>query len=142
MSRYELTVLLASWGLRVDLELSVRVSGEIPHDGISVSPNVWLVIPDRATVWKSDVPHVLRGLRRVAGRVQAELGAEETVIVFELEHLWYPLTDSQDDAIELAVAGWAAEELRIQDEPATVAFDREANRYLIEFNRDAWQDKA
>jgi hypothetical protein len=68
------------------------------------------------------------------------LAAEAGELVFVLDHLWFPLTDSQDNGVELAVVGWAAEALGIIDEPATVSFDRQENRYVIEFNEDIWQE--
>lgn len=139
MSRYELRILLSSWGLIVDLALSVRVTDATPSGGISVAPRVWLVIAPSANAWEGDLPHLLTGLRRVAPRFRAGLPVNGGELVFVLDHLWYPLTDSQHDAIELAVAGWAAEELHLPDEPATVSFDRTTNRYVIEFNQDMWK---
>jgi hypothetical protein len=62
-------------------------------------------------------------------------------LVFVLHRLWYPLTDFQEGAIELAVAGWAVEELKIAEDPATVEYDRAANRYVINFDEDMWEDR-
>jgi hypothetical protein len=122
----------------VDLGLSAHVADGKPPGGISVAPRAWLVIGPSANVWQVDLPHLLTGLRRIVPRLREVFGGAGGEFVFVLEHLWYPLTDSQSDAIELAVAGWAVEEMGIPDEPATVSFDRFANRYVIEFNEDMW----
>lgn len=122
----------------VDLALSTRATDGKPVGGIFVSSKVWLVIAPSADVWQGDLPHLIRGLRRVAPRFMAALADDGRDLVFVLDHFWYPLTDSQDDAIELAVAGWAAAELDISDEPATVSFDHSANRYAIEHNEAIW----
>lgn len=142
MSRYELRMLLSSWGLLVDLGLSVHLAGAKPSGGIDVAPRVWLVVDPSADVWEGDLPHLLTGLRRVAPKFRAGFSAQDRELVFVLDHLWYPLTDSQDGAIELAVAGWAVEELDLPDEPAAVTFDRAENRYVIEFDEQMWKTES
>lgn len=139
MSRYELRVLLWSWGLMVDIGLDARAMAGHPSDGVPVSPGAWLAVQPSVTLWEGDLPPLLTGLRRVAPRFCSALREEEGDIVFVLDHLWYPLTDSQDDALELAVAAWAAEFLGMDEEPAQVSFDRATNRYLIQFNEQLWR---
>lgn len=50
------------------------------------------------------------------------------MLVFEVDHLWVHNVDSQDDAIEAAVVGWAAEQLGVSDEPVSISFDHAQNR--------------
>lgn len=138
MSRFELRVLRWSWGLRVDVGLAAHLSADIPPDGIPVGPRLWLVIAPSAEVSTEDVQHLVQGLRRVAPRFKTSLAADGADLVFLLDHLWYPETDFQSGALELAVAGWAASELDLEQEPAAVSFDRAANRYVIAHNEDIW----
>lgn len=137
MSRYELRILLSSWGLMVDLDLSVRVADREPQDAISVAPSVWLRTSS-AEVWSGDLRQVVAGLRRVAPIFQARLTPGGGELVFTLNHLWYPLTEFQEGAIEIAVAGWAVEKLDISVEPAIVTFDKPANRYIVKFDESLW----
>ncbi len=139
MSRYALRILLWSWGLRVDLGLSVHLVGRSPSGAIPVAPRVWLVVTPAAQASQDDISDLIRGLRRVIAGFRAAYKNDADDLVFELEHLWYPLTDFQQDAIELAVAGWAAEELNLAGEPAEVSFDRAANKYVIDFNEELWK---
>lgn len=139
MSRYELRVLLWSWGLMVDLGLAAHVSRAAPQLAIPVAPRVWLVVVKSKGVGDPELTHLLNGLRRVAPRVAADLAANSEHLVFVLDHLWFPFTDSQDDALELAVVGWAVEELGIETEPAEVSFDRSANCYKIKYNEEIWR---
>ncbi|MCO7240640.1 hypothetical protein [Aeromicrobium sp. CnD17-E] len=138
MSRYELRLLQWSWGLMVDLEMSVHVADAKPAHAIPVAPHVWLVV-NVASGWEGDLPQLLEGLRRVVPRFRAAVAADGGELVFVLHHLWYPLTDVQEGAIELAVAGWAVEELEPAEDPATVEYDRAAHRYVINFDEGMWE---
>ena len=140
MSRYELRVLLASWGLVVDVEMTVHVADIEPPGAVAVRQGVWLVVAPSADVWEIEMIHLVRGVHRVAPRFAASLTQGREILVFVVNHLWFPLTDSQDDAIELAVAGWAAEELGILSPPASVSFNRTENRYDISFDETLWQE--
>ncbi|MBA4608958.1 hypothetical protein H1W00_10770 [Aeromicrobium sp. Marseille-Q0843] len=123
----------------VDLDLSVHPADRKPTVGIPVATSAWLVISESVNLTASELPHVLSALRRVAPRLQERYAADSGELIFTLDHLWYPLTDSQDDAIELAVAGWAVEQLGIDADPARVTFDRAANAYVITFDKDMWK---
>lgn len=138
MSRYELRLLLWSWGLIVDIGLTARSSVKEPLGGIPIRQGAWLKIDPSLDFWDGDLPPLIKGLRRVAPRFSSVLSAGGDSVVFVLDHLWYPSTDYQEDAMELAVAGWAVESLGLPDEPAKVLFDRAKNRYLIEFNESVW----
>ena len=138
MSRYELRVLLSSWGLVVDLGLRASVAPVEPGFSIPVAPRVWLIVQPSARAGELEMPYLLSGLRRIAPRMSVELCVGEKHLVFVLDHLWFPPTDYQDDALELAVVGWAADELGIDVEPAEVLFDRSDNRYKIRYNEEVW----
>lgn len=139
MSRYDLRVLQWSWGLRVDLGLSYRTAASVPSAAHLVGSRAWLVIDAVVDVRPGDVQQLLTGLRRVAPRFRTGSASDGDELIFVVDHLWYPLTDFQEDAIELAVAGWAAEVLAIQGDVAAVSFDRPSNRYVIEFDEGMWQ---
>jgi hypothetical protein len=124
----------------VDLEMSVHVADVKPPRAIPVAPQVWLVVAV-ASGWEDDLPPLLKGLRRVMPRFRTSAMVDGGELVFVLHRLWYPLTDFQEGAIELAVAGWAVEELKIAEDPATVEYDRAANRYVINFDEDMWEDR-
>ena len=135
MSRYELRILQGSWGLWVNLDLSVHDADLSPVGAVQVAPRTWLL----TTGWvhELDLQDVIDGVQRVAPRFHERLepGRE---LVFVLEGLEYPPTDWQEGATELAVLGWAAEKLELPDDPATVSFDRAANRYVIELDETLW----
>jgi hypothetical protein len=139
VSRYELRVLLWSWGLLVDLDLSVHTADTEPSGGIRVAWKVWLVVASAGNVWDDEMPRLVSGLRRVSQRVRAAKADPDQELVFVLNHLWYPSTDFQEDALELAVAGWAVQELGVLGDPAAISFDRANNRYVIEFDKELWE---
>lgn len=139
MSLYQLRVLLGSWGLMVDLGLEARVDSAKPQAAIPIAPRVWLEVASSVQVGDLEMPHLLSGLRRIYRRIAVERSVGGEHLVFVLNHLWFPLTDCQDDAVELAVVGWAAEELGFDAEPASVSFDRASNRYLIQYNEASWE---
>jgi len=139
MSRFEFRVLLWSWGLMVDVDLSLQATEAKPRHALGVAEGVWLVVSEGVIVWDAAEEYLMRGLRRVAPRLRASLAADCGELVFRLDHLWVQPTDFQDDAVEAAVVGWASEQLGILDEPMTISFDRPGNRYIIEYNEEMWE---
>jgi hypothetical protein len=138
MSRFELRILLHSWGLLVDVDLTVHVADEKPSNGMSITEGTYLVVAPSAEMWEGDLPEVLNGLRRVEQTFRTALSLNGRALVFVLGHLWYPLTDSQCGAVELAVTCWAAERLEISEAPAKISFDDHMNSYRIEFDDEIW----
>ena len=122
----------------VDLGLEARAVATAPPLGVPIAARVWLIVDESVQVGDIEMPHLISGLRRIAERMSAALCACDEDLVFVLDHLWFPLTDYQDDALELAVVGWAADRLRVEIEPAEITFDRCRNTYEIQYNEEIW----
>lgn len=138
MSRFELRVVLWSWGLAIDLGLSAERTSHRPKVGLEVAENIWLATAPGVVIWESALEYLARGICRVASRMDQHVSGPGSVLVFTVDYLWADAVNSQDDAIEAAVVGWAAEQLGLSEEPVSISFDYAKNCYVMDYNDEVW----
>ncbi len=141
MSVYRLRVLQSSWGLWVDLGLSSCFVDGDPGDGRPVAERVWMTVAPEVFLWEEGANSIADGIRRIARQLMAKAPSSQSALVIRVESLEFPWVDFQDDALEAAVVGWAAELLGIEDDPAVFSFDKAHNRYVIEYDDEVWSQE-
>lgn len=130
MSTYTYSVIKSSWGIwiRLSAEAQPLLSGK--HGALEVSSGVWIEVT-AAGLDESERQYLVDGIRSVAGRIRKALGHEHAMVVRVLD-VEYNLTDYQADALEYAMASWAATEFKFEAPCTGVSFDRAQNRYIFE----------
>ena len=126
--RFELRILLWSWGLHIDL-IARAVVGD-NRDAVRIGSRS--AVRPVAPIDQSDLDWLLRGFSRVAHQIDQAIAAGSEMVI-EVLGLDYPLTDYQDDAIALTAAVWAAEEFGFDAPEVDVQFDQGRNRYVIDY---------
>jgi hypothetical protein len=137
-----------TWGVAVEMTARTTTLAEEPSERIRITDALWLDVWPVTQGWvqpphfsqgyilamplpPSQVPFLERGLRIVAPLIAERRPGEQLVI--RVEKIEYILTDFQDEGLEAAIIGWAAEEFGFEPLPVQARFDRTLRRYVFQF---------
>lgn len=126
---FALRVLKSSWGVAIDLRARAVTAAEPPTGSLRATERVLLDVR-HVPLPAVDVTQLLRGLRVVAGPIEAAMPGEDYVVV-EVVEVSYTPTDYQPDGVAAVMIGWAMEEFDLAQPDIDVHFEKSENRYVF-----------
>lgn len=130
-STYVYRLIKSSWGIRI--AITARVEHRVAVEGMRISPEgqLWLEFPSLSTLAESEKDEVAKGLRYVSREIAEKVGSQALAIV--IESISYVESDFQLEGLSVAMLRWAEVEFGLQIHEIAETFNRESNRYILEW---------
>ncbi len=142
MVKFPFRILLTSWGISIDLDITLAALKCPPLDAERIEDGVFLVLPEPLPLPIEDVDFIRSGVRRMASAARDYAGVSAgSSAVIEISNLDYVPTDYQAEGLEAAVVASLSELIGIDPPEVRVTFDSAANRYQFSYEEELESDR-